>query len=47
MLADIRARAAAGRGAEADALGMQAAVAGCDPKAISDAAKVRKPAPAK
>lgn len=40
LLADIRDRAAAGDSAAGDALGMRAAVAGCDPKAISDAARV-------
>ena len=44
LLAEIRGRAAAGQKAEVDALGMRAAVRGCDPAAISDA--VRGPAPA-
>ncbi len=42
LLAEIRGRAAAGQKAEVDALGMRAAVRGCDPAAISDA--VRGPA---
>ncbi len=40
LLAEIRMRAAAGQRDQADALGMKAAIAGCDPKAISDAARV-------
>lgn len=43
LLAEIRARAGAGQAAQADSLGMKAAIAGCDPKAIADAARVRKP----
>lgn len=39
LLSEIRGRAQAGQTAEADALGMKAAVAGCDPAAISEAAR--------
>lgn len=45
MLAEIRGLAAAGRAAQADSLGMKAAVAGCDPAAISEAARVKKTPP--
>jgi len=41
LLAEIRARAAAGQTAESDALGMKAAVAGCDPAAIAEAARIK------
>jgi hypothetical protein len=41
LLAEIRGRAQAGQSAESDALGMKAAVAGCDPAAISDAARAK------
>ncbi|HXC52856.1 MAG TPA: hypothetical protein VN634_18365 [Candidatus Limnocylindrales bacterium] len=41
LLAEIRARAAAGQASQADSLGMKAAVSGCDPKAIADAAHVK------
>ena len=47
LLAEIRARAQAGQSAESDALGMKAAVAGCDPAAISEAARVKPAAPAR
>lgn len=40
LLAEIRAAAAAGDAARGDALGMKAAISGCDPVAISEAAKV-------
>lgn len=43
LLAEIRARAAAGQPDQADAMGMRAAVAGCDPTAIADAARVPAP----
>jgi hypothetical protein len=41
LLAEIRSRAAAGDSASADALGMKAAVSGCDPNAISEAARTK------
>jgi hypothetical protein len=41
MLAEIRALAEAGQAGQADALGMKAAIAGCDPTAISDASRAR------
>jgi hypothetical protein len=41
LLAEIRMRAQAGQTAEADALGMKAAVEGCDPASIADAARVK------
>ncbi|HEY2773831.1 MAG TPA: hypothetical protein VGK20_07240 [Candidatus Binatia bacterium] len=41
LLAEIRGRAAAGQTDQADALGMRAAVAGCDPAAISDASRTK------
>lgn len=44
LLAEIRGRAAAGQKAEVDALGMRAAVRGCDPAAISDAVRGAAPA---
>jgi hypothetical protein len=37
----MRMRAQAGQNEEVDALGMKAAVAGCDPAAISEATKAR------
>ena len=40
LLAAIRARAQAGQSDQADALGMKAAISGCDPRAISEAARV-------
>jgi hypothetical protein len=40
LLGEIRARAAAGQADQADALGMKAAVAGCSPSDIADAARV-------
>jgi hypothetical protein len=43
LLAEIRARAQAGQASQADALGMKAAIAGCDPKAISDASRSTRP----
>ena len=45
ILAQIRSFADQGQASQADALGMKAAVSGCDPKAISEAARVKKPAP--
>jgi hypothetical protein len=44
LLAEIRGRAAAGQTGQVDALGMRAAIAGCDPAAISEATRT-KPAP--
>lgn len=41
LLSEIRGRAAAGQNDQADALGMRAAVAGCDPAAISEAARAK------
>jgi hypothetical protein len=43
LLSDIKGRAAAGRSDEADALGMKAAIAGCDPAAIAEAVRAPKP----
>lgn len=40
LLAEIRGRAQAGQAPEAEALGMKAAVAGCDPAAIAEASRV-------
>jgi hypothetical protein len=42
LLSEIRGRAAAGQSDQADALGMRAAVAGCDPAAISEASRVKQ-----
>jgi hypothetical protein len=42
LIAEIRMRAQAGQTDEADSLGMKAAIAGCDPAAIAEAAR-RKP----
>lgn len=39
LLAEIRGRAQAGQAPEAEALGMKAAVAGCDPTAIAEASR--------
>lgn len=41
LIAEIRGRAAAGQTAQADQLGMRAAVSGCDPTAIADAARTK------
>jgi hypothetical protein len=41
LLSEIRMRAQSGQAAEADSLGMKAAIAGCDPAAIADAARTR------
>lgn len=41
LLAEIRTRAAAGQADMADSLGMKAAIAGCSPAAIAEAARVK------
>jgi len=41
LLAEIRARASAGQTDVADSLGMKAAIAGCSPAAIADAARAK------
>ncbi len=42
LISEIRMRAQAGQTDEADALGMKAAIAGCDPAAIADAARAKR-----